>query len=153
MKRPPAFDLIDDPSRGGPLSRPASPGFPEVFIGSTLILGLSILGLSAAFDAKARGTTDELHVDPNSAPPALLAALPRLGPALVGRIVEAREQSAILDESDLDRIPGIGPRTLEEVRPYLSFGDDVPPAPSPKPPGDGEEHRSTVANQGGEPGP
>jgi len=64
-----------------------------------------------------------LIVDPNTAPPGVLLALPRLGPALVGRIVEARRRAPFRSAADLDaRVRGIGPATIAGLRPHLSFG-------------------------------
>lgn len=60
-----------------------------------------------------------LQIDINSATEAELAALPKIGPALAKRIAEDRAVSGpyrTLD--DLDRVPGIGPRTIESIRPY-----------------------------------
>ena len=64
-----------------------------------------------------------LIVDPNTAPPGVLLALPRLGPALVGRIVEARRREPFRSAADLDaRVRGIGPATIQGLRPHLRFG-------------------------------
>ncbi len=60
-----------------------------------------------------------LRIDPNTAPLAVLETLPRIGPAMAGRIVEARP---FADLDDLDRrVRGIGPATREAIRPYLHF--------------------------------
>jgi competence protein ComEA len=75
-----------------------------------------------------------LIVDPNTAPPEVLNALPRLGPTLVRRIVEARDEAPFRSIDDLDaRVRGIGPTTLEALRPYLQIqversGSGSPPA-------------------------
>ncbi|MEO6811742.1 MAG: helix-hairpin-helix domain-containing protein [Isosphaeraceae bacterium] len=62
----------------------------------------------------------ELVVDPNTAPPEVLAALPRLGPTLVGRIEEARSIAPFASLDDLDdRVQGIGPATIPILRPHL----------------------------------
>jgi competence protein ComEA len=60
------------------------------------------------------------QVDLNQAEWAEIAALPEIGEALARRIVDAREQGGpfrTLD--DLDRVSGIGPVTIENIRPYL----------------------------------
>ncbi|MGB1012982.1 MAG: ComEA family DNA-binding protein, partial [Nannocystaceae bacterium] len=41
-----------------------------------------------------------------------LASLPGIGPALAGRIIEARERGELTNLNDLDNVRGIGPRTL-----------------------------------------
>jgi competence protein ComEA len=61
-----------------------------------------------------------LIVDPNTAPPVVLAALPHLGPAMVGRIVAQREKAPFRSPEDLDaRVRGIGPATAASLRPFL----------------------------------
>jgi len=61
-----------------------------------------------------------LIVDPNTAPPQVLGALPKLGPALVGRIVAARGEMAFRSLDDIDaRVRGVGPVTIAALRPHL----------------------------------
>jgi competence protein ComEA len=61
-----------------------------------------------------------LEVDANSAPPAVLGALPGIGPVLAGRIVEARPFRTL---DDLDRrVRGIGPVKSAALKPFLRFG-------------------------------
>jgi competence protein ComEA len=85
------------------------------------------LGLTIPPDppAGSRPTEPDLRMDPNSAPPGALAALPRLGPVLVGRIVaeSARRPFASLDDLDA-RVRGIGPSTVAALRPFLRFPGD-----------------------------
>jgi competence protein ComEA len=73
-----------------------------------------------------------LIVDPNTAPPEVLGALPKLGPALVGRLVAARDEASFRSVDDLDaRVRGIGPATLAALRPYLRIerpGRGTPPS-------------------------
>ena len=58
--------------------------------------------------------------DINSADWTELAQLPEIGEALAKRIVEWRErQGPFTSYDDLDRVPGIGPKTLDRIRPYL----------------------------------
>jgi competence protein ComEA len=48
------------------------------------------------------------------------AELPELGETLARRIVESRAKvGAFGDHDDLLRVEGIGPRTLERLKPYL----------------------------------
>ena len=62
----------------------------------------------------------DLVLDPNTAPPRALTALPHIGPALVQRLVEARNERPFASLDDLgDRIRGIGPVTLARIAPYL----------------------------------
>jgi competence protein ComEA len=60
------------------------------------------------------------QTDINSADWTELAQLPEIGEALAKRIVEWRErQGPFTSHEDLDRVPGIGPKTLDGIRPYL----------------------------------
>ena len=60
------------------------------------------------------------QVDINSAPWPELAQLPGIGKTLAQRIVDSRETDGpFVDHGDLRRVRGIGPRTLEQMRPYL----------------------------------
>lgn len=69
-------------------------------------------------------------VNLNAAPPAELAQLPGLGPATAGRIVAHREtEGPFASHDDLLRVHGIGPVTLERMRPYLR--PIAPPAEGP----------------------
>lgn len=71
------------------------------------------------------------RIDPNTAPADELERLPRVGPALARRIIAERERGgAFRTLADLDRVTGIGERTLEMLAPHL----DVAPAPSTWPP-------------------
>lgn len=55
-------------------------------------------------------------IDPNTASQRALQRLPRVGPALAGRIEDARPFSR---PRDLLRVSGIGPATLAQVEPHL----------------------------------
>ena len=75
------------------------------------------------------------EVDLNEASWPELVQLPELGETLARRIVESREQQGpFLDHDDLMRVNGIGPKTLDQLRPYLRpmpgggdlAGGDVP---------------------------
>ena len=71
-----------------------------------------------------------LQVDPNTAPPEVLSALPRLGPVLVRAILEAREEAPFQSLEDLDaRVRRVGPATVAALRPYLRFKPAERPAP------------------------
>jgi competence protein ComEA len=60
------------------------------------------------------------QVDINRAEWPELAQLPGIGETLARRIVESRRRDGpFFDHQDLNRVQGIGPKTLEEIRPYL----------------------------------
>jgi competence protein ComEA len=69
---------------------------------------------------KAQPQTARFQVDINKAQWPELATLPGVGRKLAERIVQSRETDGpFRDNSDLRRVRGIGPRTLESLRPYL----------------------------------
>jgi len=60
------------------------------------------------------------EVDINSADWPELVQLPAIGEKLAKRIVASRQKDGpFLDHKDLRRVRGIGPKTLEAIRPYL----------------------------------
>lgn len=82
---------------------------------------LALVATAAAIPAGGRPAPvpATLQVDPNTAPAAVLEALPRIGPVIAARIIEARP---FADLDDLDRrVRGIGPATREGLRPHLRF--------------------------------
>jgi competence protein ComEA len=64
--------------------------------------------------------TARYQVDINKAQWPEFAELPEVGETLARRIVDARQEGGkFRDHDDLQRVRGIGPRTLEKMRPYL----------------------------------
>jgi competence protein ComEA len=60
------------------------------------------------------------QVDVNTADWPEFSVLPGIGETLAKRIVESRKQDGpFADLEDLERVQGIGPRTLERLRPHL----------------------------------
>jgi competence protein ComEA len=69
---------------------------------------------------RAAPLTARFLVDINSAEWPELAELPDIGETLARRIVESRAAAGrFADHDDLLRVRGIGPLTLEKLRPYL----------------------------------
>lgn len=69
---------------------------------------------------RAEPKTARYLVDVNTAAWPELAQLPDLGETLARRIVQSRRRDGpFLDHDDLRRVRGIGPKTLERIRPYL----------------------------------
>ncbi|HMF17819.1 MAG TPA: DUF655 domain-containing protein [Gemmataceae bacterium] len=56
-----------------------------------------------------------------------LQHLPRIGPKLSERIIEERAKKPFQSVDDLRRVKGIGLKTLANLRPYITAGDDHPP--------------------------
>jgi competence protein ComEA len=70
---------------------------------------------------RAEPQTARFDVDINAADWPELAQLPGIGPTLAQRIVDCRHAGGrFVDHDDLRRrVRGIGPKTLESIRPYL----------------------------------
>lgn len=67
------------------------------------------------------GRTMRFHVNVNTATWPELAQLPEIGEMLARRIIENREaEGPFRSPEDLMRVRGIGEKTLELMRPYLS---------------------------------
>ena len=107
-------------------------------VGTILValwLTLAIVVLRAA-DAAHPATpppTSPDTVDPNTAPWWELTALPEIGEGTAREIIAYRSAGLSAGEtfqprrfnraSDLERVRGIGPKTVERIAPYLRFGD------------------------------
>lgn len=70
------------------------------------------------------GKTSKLTgpIDINSATAVELQLLPRVGAKRAQLIIEAREQQPFASVDDLRRVSGIGPKTLEMLRPLVTVG-------------------------------
>jgi competence protein ComEA len=69
---------------------------------------------------RAEPLTARYLVDINKAEWPEFAELPDIGETLARRIVDSRQtQGTFRDHDDLRRVRGIGPRTLEKMKPYL----------------------------------
>lgn len=65
-------------------------------------------------------------VNVNEADAGQLALLPRIGPALAGRIVEFREENGeFATPDDLMLVRGIGEKTMELLRPFVRTSGDT----------------------------
>lgn len=100
-------------------------------VGPLLALGLALLAAAWALRGGPAGRLvdaerlpqreNRFQVDVNRAGAAELAAIPEVGPALAGRIVAYRQQvGGIRRPEQLLEVRGIGPKTLEAIRPFLA---------------------------------
>lgn len=93
----------------------------SAIVAALALLAFCALGLVRATNAS---TVDAAipstpRVDVNSACADTLDLLPRIGPALSQRIIDDREEHGPFDDlDDLERVPGIGPKTVEGLRPF-----------------------------------
>ncbi|RMH25266.1 MAG: ComEA family DNA-binding protein [Planctomycetota bacterium] len=83
------------------------------------ILAVASLGLArSVLPASAPAAVGTIRVDLNAASAAELDLLPHIGPALAARIVEDRAANGPYSSvDDLQRVSGIGPKTVERLRP------------------------------------
>ncbi len=94
-----------------------------VVVGAAVGLGFSEPGGGASRNGAAAGIP-ALRLDPNTVPPEVLTALPRMGPALVDRWVEAREERPFRSLEDVrGRVRGLGPATFDQIAPYFADPD------------------------------
>lgn len=86
-----------------------------------LIAGIALAGCMEP-DFHASGSAGE-KVNINSADAKALEALPGIGPKLAAGIVEHRKANGPFESvDDLAKVNGIGARTLEKVRPFVTAG-------------------------------
>ncbi len=60
-------------------------------------------------------------LDPNAASAEDLTVLPGIGPARAAAIVAQRERASFCRPEDLERVHGLGPRTVARLRGWISF--------------------------------
>jgi competence protein ComEA len=65
----------------------------------------------------------EPKIDVNTASEAELMRLPRVGPVLAAAIVSARAEKPFASVDDLRRVRGIGAKTLDALRPFVTVGE------------------------------
>lgn len=103
-----------------PLPRSARLTASAVLLTMALLAGALVLRDRSAPELLS-GTS--LLIDLNAADTATLELLPRIGPALARRIAEDRAaRGPYRSVEDLDRVPGIGKRTIELLRPHVTIG-------------------------------
>lgn len=70
------------------------------------------------------------RVDVDRADVTEITRLPRVGPALAQRIVAWRAAHGPFGSLErLDSVPGVGPRLVEALRPFVMFSGAIPPLP------------------------
>ena len=118
-----------------PAARPATPPWLLKRADQAAVAGLTLFALvlmavwwcrqggwqGRLIEIDRQPATDiEFLVDINRADWPELAQLPGIGETLSKRIVSSREtRGPFVDHDDLRRVRGIGPKTLEKMRPYL----------------------------------
>lgn len=92
--------------------------------GALALAGLCALGLLRSLSSVPEQRTPALspvRIDLNRAGAEQLQALPGIGPARARAIVESRERDGLFESvEDLERIRGIGPRTVAQIEPWVA---------------------------------
>ncbi len=104
---------------------------PVVVEGESELKRLQEEGLQAKADMERRAAPLAVgeKLDPNRSPEEDLDRLPGIGPAIAKTwIAFRRDQGGFRRAEELLDVPGIGPATLEKIRPYLEFSEVVPMA-------------------------
>jgi len=101
-------------------------------VGPRVVLAATVIAAALGLAVGSRGVdpppfdgivaAPKLKLDPNTAPPEVLGTLPQVGPTLVRQLVLARQDRPFTSLQDVrSRVRGVGPATLEQLAPYLSF--------------------------------
>ncbi len=94
-------------------------------LGSASIYGMGWSILAWQNREEARAIEAERRIDLNTASASELELLPDVGPTLAARIVDDREQLGPFQSiDDLDRVEGVGPRTIAGLRAFVLVGND-----------------------------
>lgn len=84
------------------------------------LLALTLAGGTPAWGEQHGGT----KININTADKAALESLPGIGPAKADAIIEYRQKmGAFKTVSDLEKVPGIGEKTLEQLKDKVTVGD------------------------------
>ncbi len=86
-----------------------------------VMIMIAMAGVAAAETAEPAAASSAGVVNVNTAGLTELQLLPRIGPALAGRIVEFREANGPFKSTDeLVAVKGIGERSLANLKPYVA---------------------------------
>jgi len=105
----------------------ATKGLVRAALGAAMIAAVLLVAggpAAAATAAPAGSAAGEVSgkVDVNSATAAELASLPGIGDSKAAAIIAEREKKPFASVDDLERVRGIGARTVEDLRAKVSVG-------------------------------
>ena len=88
-----------------------------IFVDQTSVMPLSNIDILPSSDLE-----PPYQVDINSASQIVLQEIPGVGPVISGEIIAYREQNGAFNSVDeLLEVKGIGEKTLEKIKPYISI--------------------------------
>ncbi len=89
-------------------------------------LAALLLLVTVALALPAQGAETSGRVNINTASAEQLMLLPRIGPAVAGRIIEFREQNGSFKQvADLMLVKGIGEKTFTLIEPYAAISGET----------------------------
>lgn len=114
----------------------------QLFIGTTVLIFIGVLGLfwirtwppgqSLIEIERLPARQYDYQLDVNQSTWLEWTLLEGIGEKLARRIVDNREtEGPFQSVDDVGRVPGIGPKTLDRIRPWLIVGADLPEEDSP----------------------
>lgn len=104
----------------GLLWRGGSPGMPPAPCAQPALVGDVLVCDGSGAAPGARAWLAGARLDVNTATGRELEAIPGVGPALAGAIIEMRSaRDGFTTWQELDDVPGIGPKTLAKLEGYL----------------------------------
>jgi competence ComEA-like helix-hairpin-helix protein len=116
-----ALDAAADSSLGTALATDAAPVFETRIVPADSV-AIPTSGFADRPPAPRRRSSanSPVRMNLNTADAALLQRLPRIGPALAGRIIAYRQEIGPFQRvEDVVNVRGIGPKTLENIQPWL----------------------------------
>jgi competence protein ComEA len=98
------------------------PPSPRIDVDNRLPGGVMVVGARVSAGNRQSGGTGVSPLDLDVASAAEIEALPRIGPALAGRIVASRDSAGPFGSLEgLGRVRGIGPAMLRQLGPLVTF--------------------------------
>ena len=98
---------------------------PKVLAVAVVAATLAVAGGAVAAPGQApaaASSESQARVDVNAASAAELASLPGIGESKAAAIIAEREKKPFASVEDLERVRGIGARTVEDLRSKVSVG-------------------------------
>jgi competence protein ComEA len=77
--------------------------------------------------SKKKAVVGSVRIDVNRATAAELQQLPGIGPKISQRIIDEREKRPFASVDELRRVSGIGAKTLDKLRPFVTVETPAPP--------------------------